>query len=150
MLDSSRVPANRSRRSVRLIASDTMDPQEASLFHRIGGDSAIMATVTLFYEKVRADEQLSGFFRGMDMEAQIQKQVAFMTMAFGGPHEYSGRDLTTAHAGLVHRGLRDEHFDRVASCLQASLEELSVNPVLVHEALGLVEATRDAVFGREA
>ncbi len=39
------------------------------------------------------------------MDKQVNKQIAFMTMAFGGPHNYTGRDLRTAHARLVERGL---------------------------------------------
>ena len=109
-----------------------------------------MSAVSLFYEKVMADAELAPFFDGMDMDAQIQKQVAFMTMAFGGPHDYTGRDLTTAHAGLIKRGLNDDHFDRVGACLEAALEELSVDAALIDETLALVETTRDAVFGREA
>jgi hemoglobin len=104
-----------------------MSDAEKALFERIGGETAIMSAVTLFYEKVLADSELAPFFDGMDMPAQIDKQVAFMTMAFGGPHNYSGRDLMVAHAGLVKRGLNDAHFDRVGSCLKDSLDELGVD-----------------------
>lgn len=107
-----------------------------------------MSAVTLFYEKVLADTELAPFFHGFDMPAQIDKQVAFMTMAFGGPHEYSGRDLVVAHAGLVKRGLCDEHFDRVGVCLKDSLSELLVDPQVIQEVLSIVESTRDAVLGR--
>ena len=125
-----------------------MGDGEKALFERIGGEAAIMAAVTLFYEKVLADSDLAPFFDGMDMPAQIDKQVAFMTMAFGGPHKYSGRDLATAHAGLVKRGLGDAHFDKVGACLKDSLVELNVAPEVVDDVLALVETTRDAVLGR--
>lgn len=107
-----------------------------------------MSAVTLFYEKVLADGELARFFEGMDMPSQIKKQVAFMTMAFGGPHGYTGRDLTVAHAPLVAKGLNQDHFIRVASCLKASLEELSVAQNVIQEVLAIVETTRDAVLGR--
>jgi hemoglobin len=125
-----------------------MSEEPSSIFQRIGGETAVMAAVALFYDKVLADDQLAPFFAGLDMPALISKQVAFMTMAFGGPHQYTGRDLKTAHAASVARGLNDEHFDRVAGCLKASLEELSVDAVLIQEVLALVETTRDPVLGR--
>lgn len=125
-----------------------MSDEDKPLFERIGGETAIMSAVTLFYEKVLGDPELARFFAGLDMPAQIKKQVAFMTMAFSGPHKYSGRDLAHAHAPLVARGLSDEHFDRVAVCLQASLEELSVADPLIQEVLAIVETTREAVLGR--
>ena len=53
-------------------------------------------------------------------------QKAFLTMALGGEDAYTGRDLTSAHAGLVERGLNDSHFDRFMKCLRQTLEELDI------------------------
>ncbi len=78
-----------------------METNAPSLFERIGGEAAIEAAVVTFYEKVMADPSLAHFFDHLDMDAQFKKQIAFMTMAFGGPKTYSGRDLRTAHARLV-------------------------------------------------
>ena len=118
------------------------------LYDRIGGDSAVMAAVDLFYQKVMSDELTRPFFVGLDMDAQVKKQVSFMTWAFGGPSEYKGRDLRTAHAGLVKKGLGDAHFDAVAGHLAATLKELGVESALIQEALGIVGSQRDAVLNR--
>jgi hemoglobin len=120
----------------------------ASLYEKLGGEAAITAAVTDFYERVMADPTLSPFFEHIAMDAQIDKQIAFMTMAFGGPHEYEGRDLRSAHAGLVRKGLADEHFDAVAHHLGATLDGLGVPSELRDEALGIVAGTRDDVLGR--
>jgi len=117
-----------------------------SLYERIGGEAAIMAAAGLFYQKVLADPLTGPFFAGLDMAAQTRKQVAFMAWAFGGPAEYKGRDLTSAHAGLVKRGLSREHFDAVATHLKATLEELGIEQDLVQEALGIVAGTRELVL----
>jgi hemoglobin len=118
------------------------------LYDRIGGEAAVMAAVDLFYQKVMSDELTRPFFVGLDMEAQVKKQVSFMTWAFGGPPEYRGRDLRTAHAGLVKRGLGDAHFDAVAGHLAATLQELGVAPALIQEVIGIVGAQRDVVLNR--
>ncbi|HLK35750.1 MAG TPA: group 1 truncated hemoglobin [Polyangiaceae bacterium] len=120
----------------------------ATLFQRLGGESAIMATVGLFYEKVLADERTKAFFDGLPMDAQVQKQMAFMAWAFGGPREYQGRDLREAHAKLVKRGLGDAEFDVVVSHLEATLRELNVAGDLIAEVLAIVEGTRNHVLGR--
>jgi len=121
----------------------------ASLYERIGGESAIMAAVNLFYAKVVADERTKPFFTKLNMGAQTRKQIAFMTWAFGGPVEYKGRDLREAHAELVTRsGLTDAHFDAVAEHLRATLEELGVTEDLVGEAMAIVGRTRSQVLGR--
>jgi hemoglobin len=120
-----------------------------SLYDRIGGEPAIMAAVTLFYEKLMKDELTRPYFANLDMHAQVQKQIAFMSRALGGPVEYQGRNLRTAHAKLVaEQGLGDSHFDAVASHLKATLEELGVEQALVNEAITAIGGMRDEVLGR--
>lgn len=119
-----------------------------SLYEKLGGAAVIDAAVDVFYRKVLDDDRINGFFDGIDMEAQIAKQKAFMTMAFGGPHDYSGKDMRIAHAHLVSQGLDDEHFDAVAENLQTSLSELGVPEESIREVLALVEGTRDDVLNR--
>jgi hemoglobin len=122
---------------------------ESALYDRIGGEAAVMAAVDLFYRKVLDDELTKPFFEGLDIVAQTRKQVAFMTWAFGGPNEYRGKPLREAHAALVRdRGLGDEHFDRIAHHLEATLQELGVPAPLVAEALTIVGAQRGEVLGR--
>lgn len=121
----------------------------ASLYDRIGGEAAVFAAVTSFYDKILADPLLSSFFTSLDMKKQVEKQCAFLTMAFGGPSRYSGRDLRTAHAGLVTRGLGDAHFDAVAGHLTATLRELEVPGDLIDEVLALVATTRDDVLSKK-
>lgn len=120
-----------------------------SLFERMGGESAIMAAVDLFYEKVIADPVTRDFFTDQDMDAQSRKLVGFMAWAFGGPSKYKGRNLREAHALLVRdRGLSDVHFDAVAVHLKTTLEEMNVDRSLVDEALGIIADTRIEVLSR--
>lgn len=119
-----------------------------TLYERLGGEAAVEAAVSRFYDKVMADPSLSHYFDGLDLNAQIAKQIAFMTMAFGGPSSYTGRDLRTAHAGLVKRGMGDAAFDSVATHLKLTLEELGVAPEVVGEVLTIVGGTRKDVLSR--
>ena len=68
-------------------------------FDRLGGAPAITAVAELFYRQVLADPLLAPYSGDVDMERQVAKQAAFLTMALGGPDQYTGRDLRTAHAG---------------------------------------------------
>lgn len=119
-----------------------------SIYEQLGGDAAVNAAVDIFYRKVLADPHISGFFDTTDMEAQRSKQKAFLTMAFGGPNTYTGRDLRTAHASLVERGLDDSHFDAVAKHLRATLEELKVPGELIAQVMAVAGSTRSDVLGR--
>jgi hemoglobin len=84
-----------------LAFSEGEQPMTDSLFDRLGGRAAVEAAVELFYEKVLADDLLSPFFANTDMTRQRAQQKAFLTFAFGGPNNYTGQDLRTAHAPLV-------------------------------------------------
>jgi hemoglobin len=71
-----------------------------------------------------------------------------MSLAFGGPNEYTGRSLREGHARLVKKGLNDSHFDVVLELLGETLQELNVPADLIAEAAALVESVRDDVLGK--
>jgi hemoglobin len=117
-----------------------------SLYDDIGGAAAVHVAVGRFYIKLLGDSMLAPFFDGVSLEHQRAKQVAFLTMAFGGPSEYDGHDLREAHKHLVARGLTDAHFDAVAGHLRATLVELKVDPALISQVLGVVAGTKKNVL----
>ena len=119
-----------------------------SLYEQLGGDNAVNAAVDIFYRKVLSDDRISQFFEGVDMDKQIGKQKAFLTMAFGGPNNYTGVDMRKAHAHLVARGLNDSHFDAVAENLSATLSELGVAAPLIEQVMAIAGSTRNDVLGR--
>lgn len=119
-----------------------------SLFSEIGGEAAVNAAVDIFYRKVLKDERINRFFEGVDMVKQAGKQKAFLTMAFGGPHNYTGEDMRRGHAHLVAQGLNDSHFDAVMENLGATLKELNVPDHLIAQAAAVAESTRNDVLGK--
>jgi hemoglobin len=119
-----------------------------SLYEEIGGEGAVNAAVDIFYRKVLKDERINRFFEGVDMEKQAAKQKAFLTMAFGGPHNYSGEDMRKGHAHLVAKGLNDSHFDAVMEHLGGTLKELNVPDNLIAQAAAVAESTRNDVLGK--
>jgi len=119
-----------------------------SLYEKLGGEAAVNAAVELFYRKVLSDKRISQFFEGVDMDNQAAKQKAFLTLAFGGPNNYSGKDLRTGHAHLVKNGLNSSHFDAVMENLGATLKELKVPEDLIQQAAAIAESTRNDILGR--
>ena len=119
-----------------------------SLYNEIGGEGAVNAAVDIFYRKVLKDDRIKRFFDGVDMNKQAAKQKAFLTMAFGGPHNYSGADMRKGHAHLVAQGLNDSHFDAVMEHLGATLAELKVPGHLIAQAAAIAESTRHDILGK--
>jgi hemoglobin len=121
----------------------------STLYERLGGEAAVTAAVDIFYRKVLADDRIRHFFANLDMQRQADKQKAFLTMAFGGPSSYTGKDMRASHAHLVAQGLNDSHFDAVIEHLGATLAELNVPAAMIAEAAEIAESTRDDVLNRK-
>ena len=115
----------------------------STLFERIGGEKAVDAAVDIFYEKVLADQRINHFFENLDMVAQARKQKNFLTMAFGGPNNYTGMDMRNGHA---HLGLTQEHFDAVVENLAATLTQLGVASSDIQEVAGIALSVKDDVL----
>jgi hemoglobin len=118
------------------------------LYEELGGAAAVNAAVDIFYRKVLKDARINRFFEGVDMGKQAAKQKAFLTMAFGGPSNYTGLDMRRGHAHLVAKGLNDAHFDAVVENLGATLKELKVPDELIAKVAAVAETTRNDVLGR--
>ncbi len=114
-----------------------------SLFDELGGSAAIDAAVDIFYRKVLADDRINEFFDTVDMESQHAKQKAFLTMAFGGPNNYSGKDLREGHK---HLNLNEGHFNAVAENLVATLKELSVPQEKIDNVVNICVSVKDDVL----
>lgn len=124
------------------------EDQKVSLYERLGGEAAVNAAVDVFYDKVLSDYRINRFFDKTDMAKQVEHLKAFMTVAFGGPNEYTGRSLRDGHARLVGMGLNDSHFDIVMEHLGATLQQLNVPAELIEEAAALVESVRGEILGK--
>jgi hemoglobin len=94
------------------------------------------------------DDRVAGFFDDTDMDRQIGKQKAFLTMVLGGPNAYSGRDMRGAHAGLVKRGLSDLHVDVVIEHLGSTLKELGASDAQISQVAAIANSVRGDVLNR--
>jgi hemoglobin len=116
-----------------------------SIYDEIGGAAAVDAAVDIFYRKVLADDRISKFFDTVDMEAQIGKQKAFLTMAFGGPNSYTGKGMREGHK---HMNLTEEHFTAVAENLVGTLEELNVPQDKIDAIVAVALSVKDDVLNK--
>jgi hemoglobin len=76
-----------------------------TLFEWAGGDEALRRLIDAFYDRVEADEMLSGFFPGGVTEQHRDHVAAWWGEVFGGPARYS--DELGGYEGMLahHRGL---------------------------------------------
>ena len=116
-----------------------------TLYHRFGGEEQISNIVDEFYERVLADESVAHFFDEVDMAAQRAHQTQFLSAVAGGPVEYDGEEMRAAHEGL---GLEPEHFEAIATHLDAALREFDVGDDARADIMSEVAALEDDVLVR--
>ncbi len=119
-----------------------------SLYERLGGAAAIDAAVDIFYRKMLSDSRVSSFFDTTDMDKQIAKQKGFLTMVFGGPNNYTGKNMRDGHKHLIERGLNDSHVDIVLEHLGNTLKELGAAETDIQEVAALANSVRNDVLNR--
>lgn len=127
---------------------DVPNPEEQTLYDQIGGEKTINDAVDIFYRKVMNDQRIFRFFHYTDLSKQRLKQKVFLSFAFGGPDQYTGKSMRDAHALFVKMGLDDSHFDAVLDHLRTTFEELNIPNHLIAKALTIAESVRDDVLGR--
>jgi hemoglobin len=80
------------------------------------------------------------------MARQRNKQKSFLTYAFGGAQNYSGKNMREAHKRLVEKGMNSLHFDAVMGHLGNTLKELNVPNDLIQEAARIAMSTKNDVL----
>jgi hemoglobin len=101
-----------------------MNATEPSLYDRLGGESAIAAITSAFYDRVMEDIELKPFFAHTAMEKQLAMQNAFLCQALGGPMIYTGKSLAHAHQG---RGIGTSQFAKFVQHFLETLRDFGVS-----------------------
>ena len=96
---------------------------DATLYDRLGGEPAVGAVVNEFYDRVLDDESVAHHFDDVDMSDQRSHQTKFLSAVTGGPIQYEGDDMETAHEGLE---ITDAEFDAIAAHLDDALREFDI------------------------
>ncbi len=83
------------------------------------------------------------------MEKQKEKQKKFLTMVFGGPSNYTGKDMREGHKHLViKKNLDDSHVDAVIELLGKALKDHGVKDSDISEVAAIANSVRDDVLNR--
>eukprot|EP00803_Ostreobium_quekettii_P002287 evm.model.scf_18.20 EVM.evm.TU.scf_18.20 scf_18:121145-122803(+) len=130
-------------------AATATEKAPETLYRRLGGEAHLQGVIESFYRKVYADGRLSHWFEGFAASKMEGQMGRFFKFCFGEVPTYDGRDLTTAHAGLVRGGLNDGDYDVLVELFTAAFVESGVSEDLVAEVGAIVESARDPVLGRK-
>jgi hemoglobin len=99
-----------------------------SYFDELGGTATVKEAVDRFYKLVLDDRELVGYFEGVDLAKLKGHQVKLISHVLGGPNEYDGRDLATAHANL---SITEAHYQKVGGYLTDVLTTMGAREEIV-------------------
>jgi hemoglobin len=99
-----------------------------SLYDRLGGQPAVQAVAGDLVDRILLDKRVSGWFAHAaaspeNANAYKATLADFLCQSTGGPCEYAGLDMATAHKD---RGVTSDAFDAVVEDLLASLAKFKV------------------------
>eukprot|EP00803_Ostreobium_quekettii_P002286 evm.model.scf_18.19 EVM.evm.TU.scf_18.19 scf_18:116890-119276(+) len=120
-----------------------------TLYKRLGGEAHLQGVINSFYRKAYADERLNHWFEGYPPARMEAKMARFFKFCFGEVPTYKGRDMGTAHASLVQRGLNDGDYDVLVELFTAAFRESGVSDDLTNEVVTILESVRDPVLCRD-
>lgn len=115
-----------------------------SLYQRLGGAEGVRHLLVAFYGRVLGDPLLAPFFKDVEMARLVRMQEEFFATALGGPHLYSGAELTRVHAGL---GIHARHFATFCQHLGTTLQAAGVGNDDVRVVMDRILALRKDVVG---
>lgn len=116
-----------------------------SIYERLGQEHGIRTAVDDFYQRVLADPALQSYFQGSDMNRLRAHQTKMLVQVTGGPVEYDGRDLATAHKPL---DIAPQDFDRVVGHLASTLTDLGVEQATIDQVGAALTAHRDDIVSQ--
>ncbi|HET9577730.1 MAG TPA: group 1 truncated hemoglobin [Usitatibacter sp.] len=141
-----------SRRAAVLLAACTFACASAyaespakSLYERLGGKPALDAVVAELWNVVAADARINRHFTKTRPEAFAGQLVDFLCQASGGPCQYKGKDMASAHTGMH---LSDADFNALADDTSIVLDKFKVPAQEKGEVLGMLGGLKPDVVGR--
>jgi len=98
-------------------------PARANLYDALGGERVLRAAVERFTDVVEADSRINFTFAEADLGRFKQLLYEQLCHLSGGPCEYTGRDMRTAHAKLA---ITTAQFNALAEDLYIGLTQAGV------------------------
>lgn len=121
---------------------------DESLFERIGGENAIAMVVDRFSDEVVKNPKLNvnPALKEWNKTGQLPglkfMRTLWICQAAGGPFQYTGKDMHSAHKGLH---LTSEEFDEVGAEIGKALDHFKVPEREKKEVLAAIVARKQEV-----
>lgn len=118
---------------------------DETLYVRLGGKPALQAVVGELWNVAAADVRINARFKNTKPEIFGAQLVDFLCQGTGGPCEYKGQDMKTAHTGMK---LSDAEFNALAEDTTQALNKFKVPAKEQAEVIGLLASMKGDIVNR--
>jgi len=118
-----------------------------SLYERLGAMDGINSIVSDTIALHLKNEEISHYFEGVDLDKLAHHVAAFFAAGTGGPADYQGRDMTSAHADM---NMSDADFDSAVADVLTAVKSNGVDDKSAAEVAAILESLRPAIMGAAA
>lgn len=125
-------------------ASVAADPTP-SLYDRLGGQPALNAVVGELWTQVAADARINARFARTDPQVFGRQLVDFLCQASGGPCQYTGANMKTAHTGMK---LSAAEFTALAENTVKALDKFKVPATEKTEVMTMLGSLQGDIINR--
>lgn len=116
----------------------------APLYERLGGYAGIEATVDDVMDRHLRNPVVGTRFQKIeDLDHAKRMATDFFAAGSGGPHEYTGKDMLAAHAGM---GIDAGEFLAVVDDILAALDARGRDAATRDEVLGILYGLKDQII----
>lgn len=120
--------------------------QSKTLFKLLGGEETLKKVHKTFYDKIYGHPWLGKYFTDFVQELIEIQQTQFMMEAMGGPRNFDGRNIKSAHDYMF---ITEELFNIRHALLKKSLEEENIPPNLSERWLKIDYAFKSIVVKKK-
>ncbi len=114
-----------------------------SLYERLGGEAGIKAIASDAVDNHYANPKISVRFKDFDKSALKNLAFEFFAMGTGGPQQYSGRDLTTAHKGM---NINEEEYFAAMDDITSSLDKHGIDDQTKSDVIGILYSLKGEII----
>jgi truncated hemoglobin YjbI len=119
-----------------------------SLYERLGGERGASAIAQRFSTKLQNDPLIAPYVSDLDPEAQVGKQLMFLSWAFGSPTALSHTEVKALHPCLFDDQVTNEQFDAFSGHLAATLIEMGNHGELIDQVMRILGTIRGGAMDR--
>jgi truncated hemoglobin YjbI len=125
--------------------NSTSQNKQASLYERLGGEAGIRKIASDILDKNKNNPKIGHHFKEVNMQRLKQLVFEFFSMGTGGPHQYTGRDMITAHKGL---NISENDFEIGNTDTIETMEALGIGSTEIKEVIDILNSLKGDVVGK--